>query len=179
MTKKRAISVSYLYSQVLDGCRHRDNSMIAKALQALIHQSGQSPRLSVKFVQLYRLCLLFLERNRIEEISSTFERMIREWKAALTVITRMHGNRRNQDIEIEPAENGLLRLKTFDSIIAQRLHKMRGARLDSIERLPSGDTLWYFALKRRWLQGVLAQLRTPQYMDFLSKNKSRQLSFEF
>jgi len=177
MSHQGAHSMTKLFMQVLEGCDSRDSSMISGALRTLMHDGTRSWH-SPEYMRLYQVCLLYLKLNRIEEIRSTFNRLSEAWKTALLSVSGRYRTERRSDVEIEPTAGKMLAIRTVDAAAARQLRSIRSVRTDMIERLPSGETLWSFMAPRSGMRRILERLRRPQYLEFLDKNESRQLSLE-
>lgn len=178
MSSYTVVNVSDLFEQVRAGCSRRDSRAVGAALRRLIRTSSGSTVLSVGYEQLFRLCLVHLQLDRIREIQKTFERLIAEWTRALITLETCSRALMFSDIRIESLEDDAVLLRTSDIAATKRLRAAHGARLGAIERLPSGETLWNYTVKRRSLPRVVEMLRTPQYVDFLNSNYTGQLSLE-
>jgi len=172
-------NVQHLHLRVLDGCSRRDFQTITAALRTLIRKSRRSHLYAQGYVQLYRLCMVYLKLGKIGEIRTIFDRLAAQWITALTTLTARHRTQWIHDVEMTQVSEQVFSLWTSDSVIAVRLRNIRGVRLDTLERLPSGEFHWNMTVRRRSLPRVLSLLRQPQYLEFLDRNYSEQLSLEF
>lgn len=170
--------MSHLFARILEGCRHGDNREIGMALDALMQKSRESRHHSEPYIRLYQVCLLYLKLNRIDEIRKTIARLAKDWEKAFLVIAAEKISRES-DLEVERISNEVMLLRTTDAVIASRLQAVRGIKLDIIDRLPSGDMIWHYLTPLRGLKQKLEKVRQPQYLEFLNKKESRQLSIEF
>ncbi len=176
MLNQTTMSVTNLYSQVLDGCRTKDINAVSGAIEILMKKSRCG---SSEMLRFYRLCLLYLKLNRLDEVKKMFARLSDAWQLSFASEVAEEELKRVLDIEIESRDDDRMNLRTLDPVIARRLLKTKGVRLNTIEKPRSGKMLWNVTVNRRWLSRVMAELRVPHYYDFLNQYESRQLSFEF
>lgn len=177
MLHQSTSNMTHLFSRILEGCRHRNNSEIGTALNALMQRSRNSRHYSEQYIKLYQVCLLYLRLNRIDEIRKTIARLAKDWEKTVLRIT---ANRigRESDLEVEQISEEIILLRTKDAVIASRLQAVRGIKLDIIEKLPTGEMNWNYLTPLRGLKQKLEKVRQPHYLEFLSKKESRQLSLE-
>lgn len=167
------------YFNILKGCRENNTKIIGKNLRSLIKNNGHVYVRSNGLQRLYSFCLNRLTVDRTAEIEIIFERLVKGMKSAVLRYASFTVKKSAADIKIKHTSAKKVMLQTSDPEIADRLRAINGIIPENFDSQIGHGTNWTGSVLKKRLPAVIENLKTPQYMEYLSAQERNQISIDF
>jgi len=167
------------YINILKGCRENNTMIIGKNLRSLIQNNRDAYFRSDGMQRLYSFCLIRMSDARISEIEIIFERLINGLRSAVLHYASIKGKKGAVDIKIKDTSAKKVLMQTWDPEIADRLRAISGIKPEKFDDQIRNDSNWIGSVLKNRLPAVIENLRTPQYMQYLSAQGKDQISIDF
>jgi len=175
-------NISYIpeqYFNILKGCRENNTIIIGKNLRSLLQNNRHAYLKSDNLQRLYAFCMIRLDDSRIPEIEIIFERLINGLQSTVLRYASLKGEKTAMDIKIKELSAKKVLLQTSDPEIADRLQGISGIKQENDDGQIRNESNWTGSVLKNRLPAVIEDLRSPQYMKYLSKRGKDQLSIDF